>query len=234
MELAMRMGKRVLGFVLASYAFSGISGFADGSGNESEQARVVRFLREHVIGKTVGVKETAKIANGKVETEFSSRRTFANLVETRDGFIFDVIWNIEQMNYDLDDDGRRIQPGHKKDRIGVGRYEAKHTQSAKRLIGFHRIVVNSYTDPTGFAEAIRVKLEGNSLIIDSSTINYTDFYAAGGRYRPCASESREEISLRDGKIEFKYTSEPYHVDPETLKRTRTGEPPEVTVYKQVD
>ena len=231
----MKVGKRILGFVLASYAFSGISGFADESGNESERARVVRFLREHVIGKTVGLKkETTKIANGKVETEFSSRMTFANLVETQDGFIFDVVWDTEQTNYDLEEDSRRIQPGRKEDRMGVSRYEVKERKSTKRLIGFERVVTNSLVDPTGVAVALRVKLEGNNLIIDSSDINYCDFFAAGGRYRPGASEIHEEISLRGGKIESKITSESYDVDPDTLKRTRTGEPPTVLIFKQVD
>src|SRR3954452_24029252 len=113
-----------------------------------------------------------KIANGKVEAEFSSRRTFANLVETQDGFAFDIVWSNEQTNYDLDKDGRRIEPGRKEDRVVVGRYEVVEAKSTKRLIGFERVVSNSRYDSTGAAEAIRVKLEGNSLIIELSTINY--------------------------------------------------------------
>src|SRR4051794_30941065 len=100
------MKNKSMGILYLGLAAGGVA-LAAGPEDDTERAKAVRFLRQHVMGKALEVKETVKIAKGKVEADFSSRKTFAHLVETPDGFVFDVIFHIDQTNYDVGADGHR-------------------------------------------------------------------------------------------------------------------------------
>jgi|GEM_PF-5191871 len=185
-----------------------------------EREEVVDYLRKNVIGRTLETRITEKIAQGKVETEFASRRTFSNLVETSAGLAFDETIVINQVLYDLDEHGKRVSPGRNKDRVIVMRHEYSVRQSTGRLLGISRVLSASTNDDlTGFAEAERITVKGDSLLIQVTTIGYEDFFAPGGKYEPTSTDWQDEFSVQGGKLRCVTKRTSYNVDPETLKRT---------------
>jgi hypothetical protein len=184
-----------------------------------EREEVLAYVKKNVIGKTLEVRITSKIVNDKIETEFARRTTFTNLVETSSGLAFDEIAVINQVLFDLDEQGKRKSPGRREDRAVVRRHEYSARKSSGHVLGVGRIILNSSSDPTGVAYSERIALRGDSLIIHISGIGYDDFFAPGGRFEPATSDSREEFSVRDGKLRRVTKTTSYDVDPATLKRS---------------
>src|SRR6266446_447449 len=78
----------------------------------SDRAQVIKFLKEHVIGKTVATpKTTFKWDDNRMEGDYEDQTTFNNLSETAAGFSFDVTIVGKQSIYDLDKEGKRVAPG---------------------------------------------------------------------------------------------------------------------------
>lgn len=189
-----------------------------------ERENVLIYIRKHVIGKTLEHRSTSKISEGKIETEFTRRTTFTNLVETSSGMAFDEVIIIKQVLYDLDEQGKRASPGRNQDRFIVVRHEYSVRKSTGHVLGIGRVLTNSLVDSTGAASSERISLKGNSLIIHRSALGYDDFFAPGGRFEPGTDDVQDEFSVRDGKLHRVETTTSYRVDPETLKRLgRLGE-----------
>ena len=187
-----------------------------------QRERVITFLKEKVLGKTLVSQRSGKLDSGRIGFDTSSRTTFTNLVETEDGFMFDVLEVIQQTNYDLDEKGARSGAKHVKDRSRLYRCRIMERKCTKALVGFGYIVMNTYTPQTGWAESVQMKEESGTLIMKQSTVLYSDFFAKGDTYRPGATDMVTTISVRDGKLTVTDEITPYHVDPETLKRTKSG------------
>jgi hypothetical protein len=140
------MKRRLSLAVLAGLAVAAASGGQGGPAKRpSDRARAIRFLRDHVIGRTVATPETVvKYAGNKVEGVSSATDSFTNLVETPDGFRFDVVSVARLTNYDLDKDGKRIRPGRKEDGLYLSRYELTERRSTGGLVGTNRIVSSTH------------------------------------------------------------------------------------------
>ncbi|WP_406696426.1 hypothetical protein V5E97_36085 [Singulisphaera sp. Ch08] len=193
---------------------------AEGKRSEgTDLTKVADFLREHVAGKSLETKITEKIDNGKIEAVFTRRSSIINVLNSRNSLVFDEIAVIEQTNFDLDKDGRRQMPGHKKDRALVLRYEIRQSKSTGALIGTSRVISNSIDDSLGSARSVRVKFEDAKLTLHEVSVGYDDYFARGDSYKPGVGETRRVVSLVDGKVRMTDDSTSYDVDPETMIRS---------------
>jgi hypothetical protein len=200
----------------------------DGRDTASQRAQAVAFLRAHLIDKTLeGPPTTAKLDNGKVEAVFSSRTTFSNLAETKDGFLFDETTIHKQMNHDLDSDGKRILPGRDVSLVQTSRVEITQRKSTGKLVGFRRVLATTSqrAGTTGHASLVRMTVDKGGLEMVESSLLYEDHYAEKGRYRPGATEARTRFSVTAGKVQGELVYTGFEVDPETLKRTPKSDPP---------
>ncbi len=206
---------------------------AEPPSGESERAQVVKFLKANVIGKTLEITINSKIDMGKVETEFNRRVTFCNLVESDKGIRFAEIAVIRQTNFDLDANGKRIGAGRRVDRTVMVNWEVGERLSTGKLVGFGTFPVNTAVSPAGEFGTLTMGMEDGKLVMMRSTGLYSDFFAAGGKFKPGAADTRIEMTVVKGKLERTATETPYDVDPKTLKRTPAGEPATL-VDRQVD
>jgi hypothetical protein len=236
--MAMKTGVLFLLSVgLAAVAAAGQEAGRQGQpGGPSERARVVKFLKDHVIGKTLVTPESVfKYDSDKVEGVYSGMDSFTNLVETRDGFKFDVLTVSKLTNYDLDKKGKRVLPGRDEGGIYMVRYELSERRSTGKLVGTSRVVSSTHRDFTaGYTAAVLMGLRDGVLESRESSILYEDFFAAGGKLRPGASEAVVRFSSVGGKLRQQGEQLQYDVDVRTLKRTRTADPPMRWVSKQAD
>jgi hypothetical protein len=127
----------------------------------SDRARALKFLREHVIGKTVATPETVvKYAGNKVEGVASGTDSYTNLIETADGFHFDVVSVSKLTNYDLDKDGKRVKPGRNEDATYLTRYELAERNSTGKLVGTARLISSTHkTFTAGQTVAVLMAVE---------------------------------------------------------------------------
>jgi len=204
---------------------------------DPERIRVLKFLKAHIMGKTVRADETIEKAdNGKSETVVSDTCAYGNLTETANGFQFDLTQVIGRTTYALGKDGKRIGSGHRTDVVAVFRYEVLERKSTGQLTGFDRVA--SCTDPKAYTigqiYAVRLQLVERPgdcyLALAEATINYEDIDIEG-QARPGAYEYQEKLLVKDGKLHKEERLSTSKVDPETLKRTRHGEP-ETKVWKE--
>lgn len=200
----------------------------------SDREDIIKFLRKNVIDRTIAAKITVKMANNTVETDFERRTTFSYLVETKDGFMFDAVIAIKQDIYDLDDDGKRIKPGRIENRNLTVRYEFSLRKSTGRMRGFSRLIANSTGQAiTGLAQSAEARIDGDTLVVDSETIGYSDHWGKGGEFFPGAHESNAVYSMRDGRLRRTETNNFFDVDPKTMKRTPNRDKPEVMIEEEV-
>jgi hypothetical protein len=233
----MTMRARVLLGLTAALAVSAASwGQGERKGESSARARALKFLREHVIGKTVASGDTVfKYAGNKVEGVASGSDSFTNLVETPDGFKFDQLSVSKLTNYDLDKNGKRIQPGRNEDGLYLSRYQLTERRSTGHLVGTNRIISSTHkTYTAGYTAAVLMEVREGGIQTREHSIFYDDFFAAKGKWKPGASEGRLRFSLKGSKLRVEGENLQFDVDPQTLKKTRTADPPMKWVSNQVD
>jgi hypothetical protein len=64
-------------------------------------------------------------------------------------------------------------------------------------------------------------------------LGYEDLFAANGRFRPGATDVRDELFIENGKLVLRSTSLTFDVDSESLRRLPTNETPQTDIYKQL-
>jgi hypothetical protein len=205
----------------------------------SDRAQVIKFLKEHVIGKTVATpKTTFKLDDNKMEGDYQDLTTFNNFAETAQGFSFDVTVVSQETRYDLDKDGKRISPGRDYGGTEVYRYEVCERTSTKKLTGTARPLSSTIKAPSREGTAILVtgvKVAGGKLAWSETLPGYADFIAPKGKYKPCTWDSKYTFSVVEGKLRMEYEeTKRYDVDPDTLKRTPTNDKLPLFVAKETD
>jgi hypothetical protein len=190
-----------------------------------DRARVLKFLKEHVIGRTVVTpKTTFKVDDGKLEGEYEDLTSYTNLVETEQGFAFDVTTVSKDTRYDLDKDGKRTLPGRDLSGTEVFRYEFCERASTKKLTGTARLLSRTTKGASYEAVAILVsgvKVADGKLTWNETLPGYVDLTASKGKFKPGSWDSKSTMSVEKGKLVTEYETKRYDVDPETLKRTPT-------------
>ena len=205
-----------------------------GAEETSERAKALSFLKDNVIGRTVSVNLTEKIANGTVETVFSRNTSFVKLMETPNGFQFDAVSVIRQTNYDLDKQGKRVGPGLVEDRTIADRYVVSERKSTKKLIGYSLVVSNSSDFDEAAVDAVRVGFQDGKLVIDESTVLFNDLFAEGGQFKPGGADVHSEFSIVRGKLRRVQTIQIFDVDPNTLEKQPRKSKAEVTTDEETD
>jgi hypothetical protein len=240
--------KRVL--VLAAL-FAALAGGGGGAVSQAQQQKkdgdeearelaqrdaVVSFLRKHVIGKTVVTKETVfKYAGNKVEGVASGKDSYSNLAVTGDGLRFDVVSVNSLTNYDLDEKGKRIEPGRDEGGVFLTRYDLSRRRSTGKLVGTARIVSSTHkTYTAGYTTAVLMELAGGDVLTSKEhSIFYEDFFETKGKWKAGAGEAVVRFTLSKGRLRVEGENLQFDVDPKTMKRTRTDDPPMKWVSEEV-
>jgi hypothetical protein len=204
----------------------------------SDRAQVTKFLKKHVIGKTVATpKTTFKVDDNKMEGDYEDLTTFNNFAETAQGFSFDVTTVSKETRYDLDRDGKRILPGRDNSGTEVFRYEICERASTKQLTGTARLLSRTTKGASyeGCAVLVTgVKVADGKLAWSETLPGYVDLIAAKGKYKPGSWDSKYTLSVVEGKLWTEYETKRFDVDPDTLKRTPTKDKLPLFVAKESD
>jgi hypothetical protein len=207
-------------------------------GQTSDRAQVTKFLKEHVIDKTVATpKTTFKVDDNKLEGEYEDLTTFNKFIETAQGFSFDVTTVSKETRYDLDKDGKRVLPGRDVSGTEVFRYELCERASTKKLTGTARLLSRTTAGASYEATAVLVtgvKVADGKLTWNETLPGYVDLMASKGKYKAGSFDSKYTFSVAEGKLLTEYETKRYDVDPETLKRTPTNDKLPLFVSKERD
>jgi hypothetical protein len=207
------------------------------AGKTSLRSQVVRFLREHAVGKSLATSPvTFKIDGGKVEVAGEEQISLSNLVETTEGFKCDLTSVSKTSSFDLGPDGKRSAPGRDWSGVTVVRYEVKELRSTKALVGFSRTVSTTVKDfdMTGTASGVRVDFRDGQLTLKESGVLYGDMLAADGAFKPGTFEGTSRLSLEGGKLRWDADGVAFDVDPETLKRTPSKDKLPTITYREIE
>jgi len=204
----------------------------------SDRAQVTKFLKDHVLGKTVSFpKTTTKLDDNSMESEFEELDTFNNFTESAQGFSFDLTVVSKETRYDLGKDGKRVQPGRDLSGTEVYRYEIVERVSTKKLTGTVRILCMTTKAPSREGAAILVfgmKVSEGKLVWNETLPGYLDLVAAGGKYKPGSWDGKCAFALVQGRLQFETALTNFDVDPDTLKRTPRKEQLPPFLAKEVE
>jgi hypothetical protein len=203
----------------------------------SDRAQVVKFLRNHVIGKTVVAAPVKTITDqGRTEGAYEDQTFYSNLVERADGFSFDLTVIFWGTLYELDKAGKRAREEGSLNAVRVYRYEMTERKSTGELVGFARFVSSTNTQPDPFAGTVflaRMWLEGDALIVHETQAGYADVAVAGGISKPIASDGNYRYAIEDGKLVVHLQQATFDVDPETHTRTPTKDKFPIQVSREI-
>lgn len=197
----------------------------------SERERMVRFLKRHVIGKAVGAAPiTTQTDEGQLTSAYEDDMAFGNLVETAQGFSFDMTTLSRGTRYTR---GKEMVAEGILNVVRVIRYEMTERLSSGHMVGYARFVTSTNTHPDPFAGTVffvRMWLRDDTLEVDERHVGYADVVSADGGYKPVATEGTYTYSVADAGLVVEYRQATFDVDPETLKRTPTSDefPPQVS------
>jgi hypothetical protein len=233
--------RKILAKLLACASLIGgtaLVGAEEKKTDASDRAQVTKFLKEHVMDRTVASpKTTYKVYDNQMESDYEDQTTFNNFSETAQGFTFDITMVSKETRYELDKDGKRIQPGRDLSGIEVYRYEIVERASTKKLTGTVRILSMTTRAPSREGAAILVtgmKLADGKVSWNETLPGYLDLVAARGKYRPGSWDSKSTFSVAGGKLQVEYDVTDYDVDPDTLKRTPTKAKQPPSVAKEIE
>jgi hypothetical protein len=226
---------RRLSILLALLAVSAAR--ADDPKDESDRARLVKFLKAHVIGKTVATPPTTfKLHDDTTEAEVSDRTSYGNFAETETGFRFDMTSVNIDTRYELDKAGKRVGPGRDLSGTEVYRFEFSERASTRKVTGIARLITKTTKGSYGEGTAILltgVKVADGQVVWNETLPGYTDLVGPRGTFKAGSWDARSTFKVVDGKLVTEYEAKRFDVDPETLKRTPTGDKMPVFVSKEV-
>jgi hypothetical protein len=193
----------------------------------SERSQAIKFFKDHVIGKTlVAAPITTVTDQGRTEGHYETQTFFSNLVETANGFHFDLTDISRGTLYLRGADGATIRSDGSLHAVRVYRYEITERKSSGKLVGFARCVTSTNTEPdpvSGTISLVRMWLEDEALVVEETQAGYADFPGASGVANAVASDGVYRYRIEEGKLEMRYQQTTFDVDPTTLRRTRTAD-----------
>ena len=117
------------------------------TGNKMKN-KIIQFLRENIIGKTLLTGAVYKLENGNLEGAYSDKMTFSNLLTTENGFKFNMTTVTQELVYNLDDKGARTTIAKDYTGTSVFCYELAMRKSTKQITGYMRCVSTTVQDYT--------------------------------------------------------------------------------------
>lgn len=192
----------------------------------SEGTRVLTFLAEHVIGKTMVADPIKTLTyQGRIEGVYEDQTVYHNLVQTSDHqFRFDLTTLTTGALYEIDESVTSPKSEGSLNAIRILRYEMTERKSSGKLVGFAHFVSTTNAQPDPFSGTIflvRMSMDGQDLLVQESQIGYADVAGLDGSFRPVASDGEYRYAVKDGKLESCYQQMRFDVNPETFERTRT-------------
>jgi hypothetical protein len=204
---------------------------------KSERTEVIEFLRKHIIGRTVVAEaNTTSEEGGRLAVAYQDQTSFNNLVETADGFSFDLTALFRGTRF-VKDDGRGFLAEGTLDAIRVYRYKITERKSSGKLVGYARFVAstNPQNDPfSGACFVSRISLAGGELVVEDTQAGYCDFVLSDGSFKPVASDGKYRYAAEHGKLVVYYQQATFDVDPETMGRTRPKDKLPLQVSREID
>jgi hypothetical protein len=188
----------------------------------SERHHVLEFLKSHVIGKSViAPAVSTHNDNGKLTIAWEEDAVFSNLVETTQGFSFDMITLARGTRYLP---GKELIAEGTMNTVRVIRYDMTERLSSGHLIGYSRFISSTNNQPDPFAGTIflvRMWLSDGILHVDENHVGYADRVAADGSFRSIATDGKYTYSIEHNQLVLTYSQQTFEVDPKTLHRTPT-------------
>ncbi len=192
--------------------------------NSSEKEHVLEFLRRNVIGKNVIADPvTTQIDNGRIVAAYEEDVVYSNLKETAQGFSFDLTTLARGTRYLK---GKRLLAEGTMNAVRVIRYEITQRLSSGNLVGHARFISSTNDEPDPFAGTIflvQLKLRDGKLHVEEKHVGYADEMSAEGKFVPIATDGKYQYAVEEGRLVVKYQQETFHVDPDSFKRTPTGD-----------
>jgi hypothetical protein len=181
--------------------------------------KIIAFLKANVLGRTlVSEFSTSRNESKTIEFEFKLTTRQVNLTTSEIGLTFDIFSQIKQNNYDLRNGVRTSdKPSQIVDRDMLSRIEVRESQNLPEMYGLNRLISLTLLDPTGGGEGVRLRLEGDTLVMTSITPFYGECFAENGKFRICRTRSEEIYSVENGKLKQVTKAKSYYVNPETLE-----------------
>ena len=183
---------------------------------------VIRFLRETIIGKTLFTDDIIyKLEEGCMEGVYSDQMMFSDLVETENGFKFNMTTVTHELVYNLDEQGVRTTVVKDYTGTSVFCYELAMRKSTNQLTGYMHCVsttVNNSTMEAVVCGIFDVVLDKKELRWQESQLLYRDNLIGENQYKPVAFDYKARFYLDKGKVVFEYLPTLWEVNPDTLAK----------------
>lgn len=198
---------------------------------------IIQFMRQSIIGKTLQTDDVVyQLENGTFEGVYSDKMMFSDLVETENGFKFNMITVTQELVYNLDENGMRMTIAKDYTGTSVFCYELALRKSTKQLTGYMRCVSTTVQNQT--MEAVvcgisGVTFDGKELKWQEHQLLYRDNPIGEDKYKPVAFDSQVRFYLENGKTMFEYLPTLCDVNPDTLEKSLSKDnyPPYVSKEK---
>lgn len=184
---------------------------------------IIQFLHDHIIGKMLLTDDVVyQLENGTLEGVYSDRMMFSDLVETGNGFKFNMTTVTQELVYNLDEKGMRTTIAKDYTGTSVFCYELALRKSTKQLTGYMRCVSTTVQNQT--MEAVvcgisGVTFDGKELKWQENQLLYRDSPAGEDTYKPVAFDSQVRFYLDNGKTVFEYLPTLWDVNADTLEKS---------------
>jgi len=191
---------------------------------ETSMESVIEFMKKNVVGRTLYSDETLyDLDFGRLVGAYSTEVTLSNLMRSETGFTIDGFTISREKIMKASDPQTPIKDAS---RVSFFKYEFSKRVSTGEITGFMRFVSSSAASPQALAEAtvssvFNLVLKDDELTWKEDQVLYRDQQNADGSYSPKAFVTEKYVRLKDGKLEYGFSTEGFSVDPRTRERKRT-------------
>lgn len=183
---------------------------------------IYNFLKNRVIGKSLRTDETIyQLDDGKLEGVYADEMFFSDLLQSQNGFQFNMTTITREKIYILDSNKNRADI--KKDFSGVSvfHYELSQRKSTTQLTGIMKLLSSTVPDHT--MECIvygvcNIELRDEKLHWDEKQLLYRDMPSGSNTYRPVAFDAKIRFYFECDKLRFEYTPSYFDVNTETFQK----------------
>ncbi len=183
--------------------------------------QIIKFIEKHVLGRTLFTDEVIyKLDNGSLEGIYKDELEFSDLVNTENGFKFNLTTKTKELVYNLDNVGNKLSIAKNYTGSSIFSYEFAHRKSSNKITGYMRCVSTTVKNPT--MEAVvngifDVIIDNNELKWQEQQLLYRDNPIGDDLYKAVAFHSKNRLYLENGKLVFEFLPVLWDVDPDSLE-----------------
>lgn len=181
----------------------------------------VNFLKQNMVGKTIGYDTSRKILGDTVYVISSVRLSYPSVARTPEGLKFQERVESTSTRWKLDAHGNKVDQGMTKVRSGTRYFEVTTNSLNDDLNGISRYQRDKANDTTGRGINILnlLSLDADKLTLKESGVNYSRCYAKDDKSRACTTKTTSVFEITEGKLSKSRELRWYEVDTTTLKLT---------------